>query len=737
MRVPWLPTALAYDCGPSCLAMVLAYHGYESSVDDLRQRLGTSRDGTTGYELARVARELGLEARGLKVEDPAALSSLTLPAIAHYGRGHFVVIEQVGAGPKAGGGPGARPPRSVRVVDPLRGRLVLPLPAFLEDFSGVVVTFAKSADFRPRRDRLWLGFLADALRRRGGLVARLTALALVLQAGAFALPATLAFVVDGVVHGRALSVLGLIAAGVPALVAGYALVSWVRGSTGAILVRGATRELLGAVFRHLLRLPLAFFHGRPVQDLVIRLQGADLVLDELLDQVMAALLDTLIALVALIALFALYPGMSGLVLGAAAVQGLLTWLAHRATLDDFVRDILSASRLYQLAGSTLTGIADAKMIGIQRVEPAWERALEERLDARQTRRRRSALWEGLQMAAQMGAQLLVLLGGAALASQGRISVGAAVGFYSLAGVCLGPISALATSAYRFRSSAEYLRRACEILAARPEVERPSGAVVSAARLEGRLTLQGLTYRYAPTSAPVLSEVALEIAAGEMVVLVGRTGSGKSTLARILATLCDPDQGRVMIDGIEVTRYDRTELRGRIGCVFQEQVLVNGTVYDNVALGREVPIDQVYEALDVACLTEEVGRMPLMLATPVGAAGLHLSGGQRQRLCLARAIVSQPAILVLDEATSSVDRVTERRIFANLDRLRCTRVLATHRLYMAARADRVVVVDEGRVVQVGTHDQLIVEEGLYRRMWAAGSPAEEGAASLARELDEDL
>src|SRR5262249_25524766 len=182
-----------------------------------------------------------------------------------------------------------------------------------------------------------------------------------------------------------------------------ALVAWIRGRAAAALVRGATRELLDDVFRHLLRLPLAFFHGRPAQDLVIRLQGADLVLDELLDQVTAALLDTVIAGAALAALFTLYPGMSGLVLAAATIQGLLTWLAHRASVDDFVRDLLAGSRLYQFVGSTLAGIADAKMIGTHRWEPAWQRALEERLEARRGPRARGAAWGGLPAAARIRA----------------------------------------------------------------------------------------------------------------------------------------------------------------------------------------------------------------------------------------------------------------------------------------------------------------------------------------------
>jgi ABC-type bacteriocin/lantibiotic exporter with double-glycine peptidase domain len=231
---------------------------------------------------------------------------------------------------------------------------------------------------------------------------------------------------------------------------------------------------------------------------------------------------------------------------------------------------------------------------------------------------------------------------------------------------------------------------------------------------------------------VLRDIDLDIAPGELVVLVGRTGSGKSTLARLLATLCNATEGQARIDGVEVERYDRTELRSRIGCVFQEHALVNGTVHENVTLGRDIPIEHVYEALDIACLTEEVGAMPLILATPVGAGGLHLSGGQRQRLCLARAIASRPAILVLDEATSSVDRLTERHIFANLDRLRSTRILATHRLYMALRANRVVVIDEGRIVQCGTHRELMDREGLYRRLWTA-----DGAAPQTVEVAEEV
>jgi ABC-type bacteriocin/lantibiotic exporter with double-glycine peptidase domain len=710
MRVPWLPTALSYDCGPACLAMVLASHGRESSVDDIRERLGTSRDGTTGYELVRVARELGLDAKGVKAADLAALKEVPLPAIAHYTAGHFVVLEKV------------RPGRSVRVVDPVRGRLDRTLEEFGREFSGVLILLRRTPAFRKIRDRSWVRFLRDSLKGRGPLVAWLTGLSLLLQGIAFALPATLAFVVDRIIPGKSLSTLGLLLAGVPALVAGYTLTAWIRGRAVASLSRRVSRDLLDRIFRHLLRLPLPFFHGRTVEDLMLRVQGADMVLDELLDQVMGAFLDAILAVAALVALFTLYPAMSGPVLAAGALQGVLTWFAHRASLDEFIRDILGHSRLYHFAAETLGGIADVKMIGVKRVEPAWSSLLDERVDARLRRKRRSAFWEGLLAAAQTGAQLLVLAAGAWLAISGGASVGTVVGFYSLAGVCLAPISALAAAAYRFRSTAEYLRRAHELLKTRPEVEaRSSPPPHPAGDLKGHFLLRDVSFRYAPTAEDVLKEVSLEIRPGEMVVIVGRTGSGKSTLAKLLATLYEATAGEIRVDGIPVGRYDRADLRSRIGAVFQENILLGGGIHDNIALGREIEIERVYEALELACFMEDVAKMPLILATPVGASGLHLSGGQRQRLCLARAIASRPPVFILDEATSAVDRVTERKIFDNLARLHGTRILVTHRLYVAAYADRVFVLEDGRLVQSGSHTELAGVEGAYARM-LSGSPA---------------
>jgi ABC-type bacteriocin/lantibiotic exporter with double-glycine peptidase domain len=259
-------------------------------------------------------------------------------------------------------------------------------------------------------------------------------------------------------------------------------------------------------------------------------------------------------------------------------------------------------------------------------------------------------------------------------------------------------------------------------------EQKASPSAHAAELSGAIELRNVSFRYPSEPRPVLDNVRLEVWPGECVAIVGASGSGKSTLARLIAGLYQPSAGTLLFDGIELSRWNLTQLREKLGIVTQETRLFSGSIRDNVALFEPtVPLDAVQEAAQLACLHPDVAAMPMGYDTMLADGGTSLSGGQRQRLSLARALLRRPNVLVLDEATSALDTVTEQRVQEQLRSLRCTRVIIAHRLSTIVEADKIVVLDQGRVVAVGKHEELVLICPTYQALIRA----QQGATHSAR------
>ena len=228
-------------------------------------------------------------------------------------------------------------------------------------------------------------------------------------------------------------------------------------------------------------------------------------------------------------------------------------------------------------------------------------------------------------------------------------------------------------------------------------------------------MRGIVYRYAPEIPPILEGLNLQVEAGEHLALVGASGTGKTTLLRLLLGLDDPESGLVSFDGKDLTGLDRSAVRRQIGAVMQSSALLPGSIRENVDLGRGLNVTQIWEALDQAAVGDDVREMPMGLNTVVVEGGAGISGGQRQRILLARALAGGPRILVLDEATSALDNVSQAAVVANLDRLRITRIVVAHRLSTIERADRIAVLDAGRIVQAGAFADLVAVDGPFRTL----------------------
>jgi ATP-binding cassette, subfamily B, bacterial len=313
---------------------------------------------------------------------------------------------------------------------------------------------------------------------------------------------------------------------------------------------------------------------------------------------------------------------------------------------------------------------------------------------------------------QVGSPLAILVYGGFQVLNGGISLGTMLAFAALAAGFLEPLAPLIDTGLKLQLLRSYMKRISDILDAPREQEGQE--VVTVHRLSGQVRAEGISFAYGPLAPAVVKDVSLQVQQGQQLGIVGRTGSGKSTLAHLLLGIYPPTSGRILFDGKDLAELELRSLRRQIGIVTQRPYLFGAIIRQNIALTNPaMPHQMVADAARLACIHDEIVAMPMGYETLLLDGGASLSGGQQQRIALARAVAHRPTILLLDEATSDLDSVTERMVHRNLSTLGCTRIVIAHRLSTVVDADLILVMEEGSIVQRGTHDELMALPGAYR------------------------
>ena len=688
------------DPGLTALVMLLRFHGVGADPAQIRHQSGTATIGTV--DMVRCAREFGLKARELKTSW-ARLANTPLPAIAVLKDGGFLLLGKVGDD-------------KVVVQSTKTPRPELMTREDLEAvWDGRLVLMTRRANLAELSRRFDITWFLGAVHKYRHQLAEVVVASFFLQLFALASPLFFQVVIDKVLVHRSIGTLDVLVIGL----LGIALFETILGILRTYLFSHATNRInveLGArLFQHLLALPTSYFQTRRVGNSVARVRELENIRTFLTSSALTLVIDLFFTFVFLGVMFLYSPLLTLVVLaGFPFYVGISAGATprFRQLLDEkFKRGAESQAFLVE----SVTGVETLKAMA---VEPQMQRRWEEQLAGYV-----AASFRVLRLGnnASNSVQFVnkavmagILYFGARLVISGDLTVGELVAFNMLAGRVSQPVLRLAQIWQDFHQARLSVERLGDILNTAPEPRfNPARAALPAIR--GDVTFDHVVFRYRIDGPEILHDVSFSVSAGQVIGIVGPSGSGKSTVAKLIQRLYIPERGRVLVDGVDLAMVDTSWLRRQVGAVLQENVLFNQSIRDNIALpDPAMPIERVVEAAKLAGAHDFILELPEGYDTIVGERGASLSGGQRQRIAIARALVTNPRILIFDEATSALDYESERIIQDNMQRIAQGRTVfvIAHRLSTVRRSDRIITIDRGRLVEDGTHEELISRGGRY-------------------------
>jgi ATP-binding cassette, subfamily B, bacterial HlyB/CyaB len=703
-RYPFFEQQSAADCGAACLVMVGRYWGKNLSINRLRDLANIGRSGASMRSLSAAAESLGFSTRPVK----ASLDKFAqqpLPAIAHWQGRHYIVVYEITK-------------KQVIIADPAIGQRQLTIQEFKTGWTGYALLLQPTASLKKTQEAntpFWQLF--DLVKPHFQVLLEVFLASVLIQVFGLVTPLFTQLLLDRVIVQG--SVLTLNTVGFGLLIFGLFRVA-INGLRQYLLDHTANRisvALMVGFIKHTFSLPLAFFESRYVGDIVSRVQENQKIQRFLTGEALSIGLDLLTVCVYVGLMFWYSPPMALMTLAIVPPFVLLTLFAtpflRRISREVFTAGTLENSYLIQ----SLTGISSIRSMAIeQTVRWHWEELLNNLIKKNFSGQVVSNQLQLISSTIQSLASTGLLWFGAWLVIQNQLTIGQLVAFNMLLGNIIQPFQRLIILWNQLQEVIVATERINDVLEAEPEEDLEHQPRQFLPRLIGSIRFNNVTFRYHTESEiNILENLSFEILPEQTVAVVGRSGSGKTTLSKLILGLYLATDGRVLIDNQDVTSISLHSLRSQIGVVDQDTFLFGGTIRENITIAHpEASLEEIMEAAQLAGADEFIKRMPMGYETQIGEGGGMLSGGQRQRLAIARALLGNPRLLILDEATSHLDSESERIIQNNLKQILQgrTSVIIAHRLSTVRHADLILVLDRGVLVESGTHEALISKRGHY-------------------------
>lgn len=704
------------DCGAACIATIAKYYGKRISITKIRNLAGTDTKGTSGKGIIKAATSVGFSCKGLIAKEKKLKSDLPYPIIAHIkkeGIEHYVVVYKLKK-------------HKILIADPGNDISWVKFDRFSEWWTGIFffispnINFEKTNDDKSFFSRFWYLIKQNKSLTIETFLASfiLTILGIL---GAF----YFRYLIDDVIYAYLPQALISISLAYIVVLTFQSILGYARTHLIIFLGNKMDASLILEYFNHILHLPIDFFMKRKSGEILSRLNDIEAIKNALSGMTVGVILDSVMLIFGGIVLFTFSPTLIGIAIIPVILSAVLFLLFSRKfKILIYQRSIIEAEK-YSFFVESVNGISTIKALSTE--NDSYDKAEMKVLEAIEKGFKLSNLinLQGtLQDFLSQAGNLVVYWYGSWLIMQGKLSLGELISFVTLLGYFLGPLSRLITLQPQLQEISVASKRLGEILDL-PTEEKINSGVIDLKRIEGNLCIKNLSFSYG-TRGKTLENISFEIKPGEKVAFVGPSGSGKTTLMKLLLKFYSAENGEILIDGKNIQDINTVSYRSFFGYVPQEILLFSGTIEDNIAWGNyDVSAEDIFNAAKDAEALDFISKLEDRFSTKVGERGASLSGGERQRIALARILLRKPRILVLDEATSSLDSISEAAIMKTIEKIgkNTTTIMVAHRLSTIMHCDKIFVLQDGHLIESGNHKELLKKNGTYTQMWKSQNQEE--------------